>query len=258
MQDTPISRVEGLLPADRAALADKQLSSTQKIWTALANNQGLIDTLGLPDDAKTRVRGALAAQARKESRSITRNRLANHLPDLIVAAFLGVVIIAMAYVDRRPQQVVIAAKAIAPFHVINATDIEVRHALDPAAEKLATSKYVGRYSKTQVSIGESMESVSLSSGMRLTNELNGLRIFAVKIRPAPALTGVPNPFKLDLFLSPHLTDDRGRARLMTVYVLDSRSDGDGLSAVMAATEDDSTTLLSALSAGDLVAAGLPR
>lgn len=258
MLDTPISRIDGLLDADRTVLANRQLSSTVKIWKALKDQESLLDTLGLSDDAKIRIRAALAAQAKKESASITRNRFVAHLPDLLVLAFFSLVISAAVFRDRRPQQAVIAAKAIAPFRVINATDIQVRNATDPAAEKQAAGKYVGRYAKTQVSVGERMETANLSSGMPLTNELDGLRVFAVKIRPAPILTGVPHPLKLDLFLSPRSTAERGRAHSITVYVLDSKSDGDNLWAVIAATEDDSTSLLSALSAGDLVAVGTPR
>jgi len=258
--DTPITEVEGLLGQDRIALGTQNLSSTAKVWKALARDEGLLDTLGLDANGKARVRSALGAQAQKESGSITGNRFLSHLPDLVVIGVIGSILLALllAHYQRVGQSaklVVAAAKPIAPFHVIDATDLEVRHAADLAAAKQATSLYIGRYPTAQVLAGAGLDSAKLSSGKRLTRELNGLRIFAVKIRSTALLAGVPPPFKLDLFLSPHTLEDRGWSRPFGVYVLDVKPEGDSLAAVVATTGEASTTLLSALLAGDLVAVG---
>jgi len=106
-----------------------------------------------------------------------------------------------------------------------------------------------------VASGEILDSAKLSSGPRLADELNGLRIFTVRIRPTSVLSGVKPLIKLDLFFSPHSREDQGKAQLFSVYVLDFRSDGDNVSVVAAAAEDDVKKLLSVISEGDLIAVG---
>jgi hypothetical protein len=259
--DTPIARVAGLSDQDRIALENRNLLSTGMLWKALARNEGLIATLGLDPIATTRVRAALSAQAKRESEAMTRNLFVDHLADLIILGLIGAVIAVFVFAEHRRVVIastpfVVAAKPIDPFHVIDATDLEVHQsAAGDAAKQAAASLYIGRYPMAHVPVGERLDAAKVSSGMRLTHELNGLRIFAVKIRSTSLLTGVPTPFKLDLFLSPHSLDDRGRSQPFAVYVLDLKPEGDSLNAVVASTDDNSMTLLSAQLAGDLVALG---
>ena len=95
----------------------------------------------------------------------------------------------------------------------------------------------------------------LSSGRRLAQELDGLRIFSVRLRPTALLAGVRPPVQLNLFLAPHNLNDRASSREYTVYLLDVKPQGDSVVAVIAAGTDISTSLLSTQLAGDLVAVG---
>jgi hypothetical protein len=115
--------------------------------------------------------------------------------------------------------------------------------------------FVGRYSPIQIRAGEVIDFPTLSSGMRLAHELDGRQIFTLNIRRTSIVTGMRPPFHLDLLLSPRSTEERGKAQLFGVYVLDFKPDADSLSVVVAATKDDSVTLLSVPSAGDLIAVG---
>jgi len=248
-----VAKIEGLEAADRTTLTDHHLPSTEEIWKGLAENAGLIDSFGLPAADKTRMLRALGAEAKRQSESITKGKIAVHTPDLIVGIAVVALIVGAMLTNRNPQ--VVATKPLPPFHVVNAKDVEVRFATDEANAKAALAEYVGRYPTAQVASGEVLDSARVSSGPRLAEELSGLRIFTVKIRPTSVLSGVKPPIKLDLFFSPHSREDQGKAQLFSVYVLDFRSDGDNSSVVAAAAEDDAKRLLSVISQGDLIAIG---
>lgn len=239
--------------ADRTALTNHHLPSTAEIWKGLAADAGLIDSLGLPNAAKTRMLGALSAEAKRQSRSITKGKISSHMPDLILGIALVTLIVAAVFINRSPE--VLAEKPLLPFHVVNAKDVEVRSAPDNAKTNAALAKYIGRYPSAEVASGEALDSSKLNSGPALRDELNGLRIFTVKLRPTSVLSGVKPPIKLDLFFSPHAREDQGKAQLFRVYILDFRSDGDNSSVVVAAAEDDAKKLLSVISQGDLIAVG---
>jgi hypothetical protein len=256
LPSTPTTRISGLMPEDRTALAARDLSSSTQIWESLAGNPELIDALVLAGaTARTRVKKALAAQAKRESESITKNRFVAHLPDFILLILAAVVAAAVILVDRSPQVVVVAVQPLAPFHVIDATDLQVRYAFGDSEAKRELSVFVGRYPLTQLRAGEVIDCAKLSSGIRLAHELDGRRIFTLKIRRTSIVSGIRPPFRLDLFLSPRSAEERGKAQRFAVYLLDSKPDEDSLSVVVAATKDDSATLLSVRSAGDLIAVG---
>ncbi|GEM_PF-5108422 len=252
-------RIKGLTPEDHAILIGRALSNSQKIWKALEQNPGLVNSLGLPDDAaKDRVRRALGARAKKESESIMGNRFIDHIPDLLFVALVTVIVAAIIRVDRRHKPVVVALKPIAPFHVIDATDVKVRYAADSVTARREQDSVLGRYSTQQIRSGAVVKAAKLSSGVSLGNELDGLDIFTLRVRPTSILAGRQPPFRLGVFLSPSSTENRGKAQLFSVYLLDSRPEGDNLSVVIAATKDDAATLLSVRSAGDLIAVGPVR
>ncbi len=257
MSYTPLGKIQGLLPGDRTALGNHGFSSAEQIWEGLANNSGLVDSLGLPDAAaKARVIAALAALAKQESESLTRNKIRAHVPDLIALMLVGLVAGAVKFVDRNPR--VVAVKPLAPFHVIDAGDVAVLDTADDAKTKQTLNAFVGRYPVEQIALGEIPDSAKLSSGMRMSTELNGLHIFSVKIRPTSILTGVKPPVKLGLYLSTRAKEDEGNAQLFDVYVLDFKPDGDSFSLVVAARDGDSRKLLSELSSADVVAVGPVR
>ncbi|HEY6251514.1 MAG TPA: hypothetical protein VI685_16265 [Candidatus Angelobacter sp.] len=248
-----MAKIEGLDAADRTALTNHHLPSTEEIWKGLAENAGLIDSFALPAADKTRMLRALAAEAKRQSESITKGKIAIHTPDLIVGIAVVALIVGAMLIKRNPQ--VIATKPLSPFHVVNTKDVEIRFAADAAKANTALAEYIGRYPTAQVASGEVLDSTRLSSGPPLADELNGLRIFTLKVRPTSVLSGVKPPVKLDLFFSPHSREDQGKAQLFSVYALDFRSDGDNSSVVAAAAEDDAKRLLSVISQGDLIVLG---
>ena len=260
MFDRPLSRIEDFPAAGRAALESRNLTSTAKVWVALSQNDQLIASLYLGAIDAAELQSALAVQAKRESRSITNNLIVRHLADLLAVVAilcLGLTFYLMHRHSPKPPDriAVTAAKPMAPFHVISATDLDVRQAANPKAAKDAASRYIGRYPTAEVLAGDRLDAAQLSSGRRLAQELNGLRIFSVKLRPSALLAGVRPPVQVDLFLSPHNLNDRGQSRGFTVYLLDVKPEGDSVAAVIAAGADISTSLLSAPLAGDLVAVG---
>ena len=264
MLDTQISKVPGLEDGDRTVLIGHELPSTQAIWKALAAQQDLISTLGLNAAAVTRVRAALAAQGKKEAAAITRNWLVAHLADVLVLGVTVAVVLGLGLVHHRravreARPLMVAARPIAPFHVIDASDLKARHALSDATLKQAEGQYIGRYPTVEVGADERLDLAPLSSGGRLRRELNGLHIFTIKIRATALLAGMRPPYQLDLFLPPRSPDERAKAQMVAVYVLDLKPEADSLAAaVVAASADDSTTLLSSPATGGLIAVGPVR
>jgi hypothetical protein len=171
----------------------------------------------------------------------------------LFVVLVTVIVAAIIWVDRQPKPVVVAVNPIAPFHIIDAIDVNVRNAANTTIARREQASVLGRYSTQQIPKGAALEATKLSSGMSLGNELDGLDIFTLRIRPTSILAGRQPPFRLGIFLSPSSTENRGKAQLFSVYLLDSRPEGDNLSVVIAATKDDSATLLSVRSAGDLIA-----
>jgi hypothetical protein len=258
--DQPLSEIENFPAAGRAALGRLNLTSTARVWAALSQDDQLVTNLGLGAVDTAELQSALAAQARRESRSITSNLIARHLADFLVVLAIFALGLTFYLVHRHStkppdKMVVSAAKPIAPFHVIGATDLDVRPAADPKAVKDAASAYIGRYPTAEMLAGDKLNAAQLSSGRRLAQELDGLRIFSVKLRPTALLAGVRPPVQLNLFLSPHNLNDRAWSREFTVYLLDVKPQGDSMAAVIAAGTDISTNLISTQLAGDLIAVG---
>ena len=254
MFDQSLCKIKGFPAPGRAALEGKNLGSTASVWAALSQDDQLIANLGLPVPETEALRSALATQANKESRSITTNFLVRHLADMLVLAAiaaLGLTFYLVHWVS--PDKILVsAAKPIEPYQVILATDLAAPPGTDPKAVTEATSEYIGRYPSTQIFAGDKLNAAQLSSGRRLAKELDGLRIFSVKLRPTALLDGVKPPVQLNLFLSPHNLNDKASSQEFPVYLLDVRSRPDGVVAVVAARTDISSSLLSTQLAGDLV------
>jgi hypothetical protein len=256
----PLSEIEDFPAAGRAALERLNLTSMARVWAALSQDDQLITNLRLGAIDTAELQSALAAEATRESRSITSNLFVRHLADFLVA--LAIVALGLTFYlvhrhsSKLPDKMVVsAAKPIAPFQVIVATDLDVRPAGDPKSVKDAASAYIGRYPIAEVLAGDKLNAAQLSSGRRLAQELDGLRIFSVTLRPTALLAGVRPPIQLNLFLSPHNLNDRAWSREFTVYLLDVKPQGDSMAAVIAAGTDISASLLSTQLAGDLVAVG---
>jgi len=63
-----IDKVKALSESDRSALKSKDIDCAEQLWSAMADDPGLIGNLGLPDiDAQKRVTKTLASLAKTES-----------------------------------------------------------------------------------------------------------------------------------------------------------------------------------------------
>lgn len=250
-----IDKVKALSESDRSALKSKDIDCAEQLWSAMADDPGLIGNLGLPDiDAQKRVTKTLASLAKTESKTITSSWFASHIPDFIVLAMCLLIIAAIVFVDRSPQ-VLIARNDVGPFHVITTSDVEIRNGRDDTASEAVINGVVGRYATEEIAKGAKVDASKLSAGTRLSNELDGLRVFALKLQPTSVLAGIKPPYKLGIILSPRTKEDDKKATVHQIYVLDCRSAPDGIWVVVAGTEAETQELSADLSLGQLIAVG---
>jgi hypothetical protein len=248
-------KLDGLSDVDRAALRSKNIDSAEQFWSAMSNDPDLISGLGLPDvDAQKRVTTTLARLAQSESKAITSSWFAGHIPDFVVLAIFLSIMAAIVLVDRSPE-VVIARNNVGPFHVITRADVEIRNARDNTAAEAVVNRVIGRYATQEIAKGGKVDPSKLSAGTRLSNELDGLRVFTLKLQPTSVLAGIKPPAKVGIILSPRTKEDDKKAPIHQVYVLDIRSASDGIWVVVAGTEAETQELSADLSAGQLIAVG---
>lgn len=260
---TSIDKIQGLSDVDRKTLRSENINCAEQFWAKISDNPRLIDTLSLPDlAAKQRVAIAFAGLAKKQSESDTKPSLVIHLPDLLIVVVLSLLAVALTFVDRAPPQVVrapaqvvTARDGLAPFHIIAQSDVEVRNAADEVRARSALNEVTGRYATEQIVKGAVIDPSKLSTGARLSNELDGLRIFNVKLQPTSILANINPPIKLGVILSPRAKDDANKVWVHEVYLLDFHILPDGVSAVVAATDNETQQLSTSLSLGQLIAVG---
>lgn len=252
---TAIDKVGGLSDSDRQMLRSHCIERAQQLWLAIADDPAVIAHLGLADvDAQKRVATSLARLAQRESRTITRNWFPSHIPDLVVMTILLCMIGAIVFVDRSPQAL-IARSNLSPFHVITKTDIKVHNAYDNRTATDAINGILGRYTTEALTKGDKINLSKLSDGVRLSNELAGLRVLTVKLQPTSVLSGVKPPVKLGIVLSPRTNADDKQLPIHRVFVLDYRSAPDGIWVVLAVTEAETQEISAELSTGQLIAVG---
>jgi hypothetical protein len=248
---------------DREALKTHGFEYAEEFLATMATNSALINTLGLPDDAaKKRVLGAMPATAEARARSFTQHPLIVHIPDLIVAVGVSLVVYALVFLNRGPvgpvmaQQVTVTApEGLAPFRVIDKSDVEIR--LGPKSASAATSveEVLGRYVTEPLAKGAVIDKPRLNSGRRLSNELDGLRVLGVKLQTSPILVNVTLPVKVGIVPAPR-TGDTGRGpKIFEVYILEARLQSDGIAAVVATSEAICAELSSFLGRADLIVVG---
>jgi hypothetical protein len=241
----PIDKIRGLCIADRTALRSKQINSAQEFWKAMANDPRLLDGLGLPDEAaRKRVATSLAALAKKQSESVTKGWFAIHTPALAVVAAVLLLVAAVVFRDRSPE--LVAREGFGAFHVITASDVEGGSAGTQAQKAL--SKVIGRYATQPTAKGASIDPSKLSPGPPLSRELDGLRIFSIKLQATPLLENIRPPTKLAIILA-HVKDNESSVVIHDVYVLDLHLVPDGVWAVVAATDCETEQISSLLSQG---------
>jgi hypothetical protein len=144
-----------------------------------------------------------------------------------------------------------------PFHVIAPSDLLLScQSRNPPSQEIAGT-IVGRYSTEYLKACAPIDATKLSSGPRLSTELNGRIVVRLKVQPTTVFTGMPPPYKAALMVS---SRERGTATLFLndIMVLDLQKDADGTSAVLAILASDESTLAAFIARSDLfLVAGPP-
>lgn len=263
---TLVDNIEGLTPADKAILKAHRINSAEEFWAAMASNPMFVAMLNLPDGTATRrVLHKLARVAKKQAQAITKNWFVIHIADLVITAVIVSSIVYVTWVQevrcffRRaelfvngPRYVVAAPTGLAPFQIINASDVELSDGTTPGVPQ----DLIGRYPNKEIPHGAVIDTSKLSSGIRLSS-LEGFRVLSVKVQPTEVLAGVRPPAKISILLSPRVKDQHAPL-IFNAYVLDFRSQTDGMLAVVAVPEDNFQKLAPILPQSELVAIGPVR
>jgi hypothetical protein len=259
----PLTTVAGLTDADRRALAAHGIGTPAQFFAKMADDRALLDSLGLADrQARRRVVEAMAAQAKLTARSLMGRAVVDHLPDAMVAVAVLLAVYGLAFIDRGPpraptsRQVVVTAPGGLPaFHVITGRDVEVRATAKGAGPVDSVQAVLGRYVFQPLAVDSVLDSTKLSAGPRLSTELDGRRIFTVKLQPSALLANLRPPVKVGLTAAPRDKDVAASAVTVDAYMLEVRSLADGVSAMVATTEADFRSLAPLLGRADLIAVG---
>jgi hypothetical protein len=266
-----IENIPDLIPADKAALRSQQIVTaegpreivtTEDLWRAMSDNSALIGSLGLAGADKKRVLQALAKVAAKESNELTKNRFAMHVADLIVAVTILSSLAYVLWVGQirgfikhseffliGPQYVVANPNGLAPFHSINGSDVGLTDGSKPAT----LDAFMGRYANEGIPRRAVIDPAKLSSGMRLSS-FDGFAVFQVKLQPTVIFAGVNLPVKITILASPHMKDPKS-VITFDAYVLSVDSQKDGVSTVLAVTQDDFLKIEPDLPQSELFAVG---
>lgn len=204
---------------------------------------------------------------RKRSRQLVRRSdfltgglLGKFWLDLLLLVMLFLVVAALwrdAHI--RPPQPALVAKpgGILPFHVIQPGDLRLdgQENTRPPSDRAAA--LAGRYSFTFVCAGAVVDPKQLSSGERLTNELDARVLMQLRVRQTSLFAGVNPPFAASLAGSP---TERGTTVLLEkdLFVLDLQKDGGAMAAIVAVPAADEPTLAGFLARSDLLLVAAPR
>jgi hypothetical protein len=155
--------------------------------------------------------------------------------DLVLMAAVGFIFWALwrdYCLPPQPKETVVAKAGIAPFHVIQATDLSLSDKdRDVPADKAAP--FLGHYAFGYLSAGKSLDPNQLSQGAALTSaEMANRSVVRLTVQSTPLFAGMKPPFVAALMGAPA---DRGTTALLEhdVIVLDLQPAGDSMAAVVA-------------------------
>jgi hypothetical protein len=202
---------------------------------------------------------ARSAHVVERSRVFTEGRFRKHLIDALVLLALGLVAMALRRDFHVPssQAVVGRSGGLEPFHVIVPSDLRLNCGSNNSPSPAATEKIVGRYSSKYLKVCAQIDPKMLSSGPRLSSEVNARSIVRLKVQSTIIFTDMHPPFKAALMISP---SERATTSLFLndVIVLDLQEDGADLGAVVAVSSVDESTLASFVARSEIfLVAGQP-
>lgn len=258
----------GLKKQDLSMLKEKGIQNAEDFLTKMAADPDLIDSLGLPDEFsndKKRVLEAMAPFAGKVAGSVIDRPLVDHIPDMICTLALFFMIYFLFYGDRDPaptpppekakQVVVTADEGLAAFRIIRGSDVGIRETPWQESGITSVEAVVGRYLHESFQKEAVIDKTKLSSRPLLPSELDKLQIFEVQIKPSPILSGLEWPAKVGIVPLPRTNDFIRKPKIYKVYVLKTKDQSDGISAVVATTAAECEELASFLGRADLMAVG---
>ena len=245
-------RIAALKGQDLGPLMTKQISTDQKVWEELAKGESFLET-HFPDPGK---RAAFAAGIAKHSvrvaKGLTRNQVTDHVADLVVAAIILLVVVAIARKGLYPSPPVaapivrVAAEGgIQPFHVIRESDLT-----KPGATTDSVAAVVGRYSAQHLARGAVVNPAMLSASTLSATELSSLRLLQVTFAPDASLLGLKPPVKIALAASSPAQTPTGIGIVVEdVFLLHLQAQNDRIAAVIATTPGNVERLAPFLAAG---------
>jgi hypothetical protein len=180
--------------------------------------------------------------------------------DLLLVVMLFLVVDALwRDANIHPLQPALVAKpgGILPFHVIQPGDLRLDGQDDTSPPPDRAAALAGRYAFTFVRAGAVVDPKQLSSGERLTDELNARALMQLRVRQTSLFTGMNPPFAASLAGSP---TERGTTVLLEkdLLVLDLQKDSDSMAAIVAVPSADEATLAGLLARNDLLLVAGPR
>jgi hypothetical protein len=249
---------------DRQALAAQNVRTADQLTDRVMESRDFPDQFGAAAATIRNVVSGVVQQRAKnfisQSRSFTEGRVRKYWFDALV--LLALLLVAVAFCRDLhappPAQAVIWKKTgLPPFHIIVPSDLQLSCKSNNAVAKETLEEFVGRYSPEFLEPCVSIDPKKLSSGPRLSTELNARIIVRLKVQPTSVFADMPAPFKAMLMVAPR---ERGTASLLLsdVFVLDLQKDTDGLAAVVAIPSADEPTLASFVARSDFfLVAGQP-
>jgi hypothetical protein len=150
-----------------------------------------------------------------------------------------------------PGQAVAGKSGIAPFHIIAEADFRLSCKSNDSPSPELAGTIIGHYSSEYLKPCAPIDPKKLSSGPRLSTEINGRILVRLKVQATTIFNGMRPPFRASLMVSPR---ERATTALLLndLMILDLQKDGDGLSAVIAIAPADELALASYVARSDLL------
>lgn len=246
-----------LTQADWQALAVHDVHNTRQLTARVLQDQDFLNQFD--PNAARRMRAVVSKVVVERSSVFVEGRFRKHLIDALVLIALCLVAKALWRDFRVPSSHAVVGRSggLEPFHVIVPSDLRLDCHSNNSPSPAATEKIVGRYSPKYLKMCAEIDPKMLSSGTRLSSEVNARMIVRLKVQPTIVFNDMHPPFKAALMISP---SERATTALLLndVIVLDLQKDGADSAAVVAVLSADESTLASFVARSEIfLVAGQP-
>jgi hypothetical protein len=247
-----------LTDGDRQALAAHGTLTAEQLAARALHDPTFLPQFG--NAAAQRMQSVVASVVQqrskrflRRSRSFTEGNFRKHGLDFFVL-FFALLLLAGIWRDIRvpaPGRAVVGKSGIAPFHVIADGDFRLSCKNNDSPSPEFARTITGHYSSEYLKPCDPIDPKKLSSGPRLSTEINGRILVRLKVQATAIFNGMRPPFRAALMVSPR---ERATTALLLndLMVLDLQKDGDGLSAIVAIAPADELALASYVARSDLL------